>query len=573
MALFAGIVSLRGSGGVPTEDRRGLVEALSRENDPLETHEDGRLFLAKVDFGALADPVFLREPFVATVSGEPFYAPAPGKVHRRGEDLGALAPRLLAGDDAALLDCAGTFAFVIYDPASGRVLVGSDRVGIRPLYLHRNDDHLYFANNLRTLEGIPGIRKRMDARAVTEIVCFGVPLGDRTPYAGIRNLRGGRVVSVDGSRVDERSYYRWRDIPATTLDREAFLDRAHRTLLAAVETRSARDHVAVGYLSGGLDSRVLIAGLRELGKDVHTITFEYPHLMDGVTAREVASALGTRHTGIPVNHAAKGRLLQASVPAAMRYPEPGPAYPRAVFSGDGGSVGLGFVYMDPGIVQAMRDGRIEDAVRRHLGNKRLPRRIMTERAFAMLKDVPARGVTEELALARTRDPAKDFHVYLMDNDQRRHLHYLYEDLDRYRVELLLPFLDGRWLDLIASAPVDWFLGHAFYYDFLKRFPEPTASIPWQAYPGHLPCPLPADGDSRPQWRLTRHERFQAASSVFARCRGPLFRERRFPAEILRRPGLVAAAALHGLKIKNYIHLLSAYDAYQTYYRRSEDVVL
>jgi hypothetical protein len=78
----------------------------------------------------------------------------------------------------------------------------------------------------------------------------------------------------------------------------------------------------------------------------------------------------------------------------------------------------------------------------------------------------------------------------MLNDQRRKLSAHFENLDLHRLELQLPFFDGAFLESVIATPLDWCLRHQFYVKMLPLFPPAVTEVPWQAYPGHQPCPLP-----------------------------------------------------------------------------------
>src|SRR2546426_839289 len=93
------------------------------------------------------------------------------------------------------------FCAVHYHPDASRLTLITDKLGVRPLYYWIGDDHVIFATALRVLEGLADLPKQMDLRAVTEAACFGFPLGDRTPYQGVRALRAAEIVEVSGAGV------------------------------------------------------------------------------------------------------------------------------------------------------------------------------------------------------------------------------------------------------------------------------------------------------------------------------------------------------------------------------------
>jgi hypothetical protein len=130
------------------------------------------------------------------------------------------------------------------------------------------------------------------------------------------------------------------------------------------------------------------------------------------------------------------------------------------------------------------------------------------------------------------------YLFLMHNDQRRHLTDYYENIDLRRVELHLPFFDADFLQAIYSAPIDGFLRHRLYNRWLQTFLPAIHEVPWQAYPGHEPCPLPVPEGLRYQWDdhfsrdIEREQRQKAAQEGIA-----LLRDKAFPAHLLNRKRL------------------------------------
>jgi hypothetical protein len=125
-----------------------------------------------------------------------------------------------------------------------------------------------------------------------------------------------------------------------------------------------------------------------------------------------------------------------------------------------------------------------------------------------------------------------------------------------RAEMLMPFFDMEFIGLIAAAEIDLFIGHKMYVDWMRLFQPPVYATPWQAYPGHVPCPLPMPPGLDYQW--TREDRVppgtrRLARRVLRRCVRPLA----FPGWLLRRDIVLAAAILTLLGLRNYGYLLEA----------------
>ncbi|WP_311966076.1 hypothetical protein, partial [Acinetobacter baumannii] len=84
-----------------------------------------------------------------------------------------------------------------------------------------------------------------------------------------------------------------------------------------------------------------------------------------------------------------------------------------LWSGDGGSVGLGHVYMTPQIVAAMERGADDAAIL--LFTQGVPQRIITRASVGTIADLTGKGVAEEIAAIQSPDPGRRFHLFLMFN--------------------------------------------------------------------------------------------------------------------------------------------------------------
>ncbi|MFC1401610.1 MULTISPECIES: N-acetylglutaminylglutamine amidotransferase [Streptacidiphilus] len=180
------------------------------------------------------------------------------------------------------LDCvdrfAGMFAFALVEHESGRVVLGRDRLGVKPLYLAEGPGRLRFASSLPALLAGGGIDTSIDPVALHHYLSFhSVVPAPRTVLAGVGKLPPAtvRVVEPDGTHHD-RLYW---NPPHTRLpgyvgmDAADWRDAVLDGLRTAVRRRTVAD-VPVGVLlSGGLDSSLVVALLAESGaRDLATFS-------------------------------------------------------------------------------------------------------------------------------------------------------------------------------------------------------------------------------------------------------------------------------------------------------------
>jgi asparagine synthase (glutamine-hydrolysing) len=301
-------------------------------------------------------------------------------------------------------------------------------------------------------------------------------------------------------------YWRWDSIEPSSLTRKAQLERSHNQFLKAVQRRLRNDKEVLATLSGGLDSRSVVSALRNEGVKVNTLNFyRVLESQDQVFAADFAKAAGANHRAVPLppwNAPApfEQRVTNAWESARSRH-EAGPERPQLLWMGDGGSVGVGHVFVEDNVVAALREGQVEKAI--HAYRPRMVSRLLRDGSSSSVSELMVEDIRAELEDLRYEDPARAFHMFLMLYEQRYDLSQHFENLDLHRLEFQLPFFDFDFLASIVSAPVDWCLEHGFYMDWLALFPASATAVPWQAYPSHRPCPLPIPEGLSYQWGKTK----------------------------------------------------------------------
>jgi hypothetical protein len=414
------------------------------------------------------------------------------------------------------------------------------------------------------------VPKRLDPRGVAELFAFGFPLGARTPYESIQLLRPAEVIEIDGATVSRRRYWRWEDIEASDRPMSELARDSHLRFSEAVAIRAGTDHTVAAFLSGGLDSRAIVTALREQERTVQTYNFGITGTLDAVLATTFADAAGAVHTQAPRKAgrpAWSAMMAQALHDAARR--ADGPDRPQIAWSGDGGSVGVGHVYLDQRLVDTARstsNTATASAIDAKLGGA-MPEWSLQPSFFASVDGAAQNGVLEELETIECSDAGRRLYLFLMYNDQRRHLFEHFEDIDIHRLEFELPFFDSDFLTSVSRVPTDLCLGHKFYMEWLRQFPAVALSTPWQAYPGHEPCPLPLP-KARYQWgkaqwrvraRIARRELVEQATSVL---HAP-----DFPSAMIRRNRLRFATLVLRLGLRDVRHLVSPATLVHRYWSR------
>jgi len=264
--------------------------------------------LAIVDVAGGQQPLGNEDGSVQVVcNGEIYNAPeltreleARGHVLRSHSDVEVIAHLYEEEgvDVAARLD--GMFAFAIWDAKAHRLVLGRDRVGIKPLYVTRLGDRLVWGSEAKCLLAA-GLDPQLDPQALHDYLTLGYVPGPASIFAGVTQLAPGHVLVCEaGKEPVTRRYWSLEGHVAgretrTEADWEAEL---LSTLRGAVRSHLMSDVPLGVFLSGGLDSGSIVALMHELG--VHpirtfTIGFEEKSFSELDDARQVATRYGTEH--------------------------------------------------------------------------------------------------------------------------------------------------------------------------------------------------------------------------------------------------------------------------------------
>jgi len=577
MTLIAGILS-RNNQPLPDSACARLSQSISRNPaDEVKVFKDHSSFFAKVDVGTFGEPGFIvdQSGALSLMAGEPLLANREAAtVSNRQHDLAVVHDQCLKGNWDVLREADGTFCMVHYEPQTRSLSLMADKLGIRPLYFWADDDVIVFASALRILEELPLVPKQMDLRAVTELVGLGAPLADRTPYSGISLLRAGEIVRITNETISRRRYWRWDEI-ATSSDTEAVrLETVYNRFQTAVDRRIRNDRATTAYLSGGLDSRCVVSTLRPEHARVHTFNFARPGTQDYCFGNDFAERIGSIHESLPKERGDSvpdySSLMAKALKESESFSQSPPERPQVVWSGEGGSVLLGLVHISETILELMRAGNIDGAIEEFLQreNIHVPPKLFRSQILENISMVIKQGIREELDQLHAKDAGRNFYLFLMHNDQRRKLMSHFENIDLHRLEFQLPFFDGGLLTSVMATPLDWCLKHRLYSKWLLLFPAAVTSVPWQAYPGHEPCPLPVPAELAYQWDDSyRAEEDASQKQRVIEQASELLRASDFPNRILNKRKLRLAAWIHSRGWRDYRYAIEAAQTYHLYAKK------
>src|SRR5689334_4529089 len=275
MCGIAGWVGARGGG-------RDVLDAMLRALEHRGPDDTGRYLDGEMAFGmtrlSIIDLVTGRQPMTtddgtATLvfNGEIYnFRALRDELMRSGHrfttrsDTEVLLRAWEAWGDACVERLHGMFAFALWDGRRRRLLLARDRVGKKPLYYWHHDGLLVFASEPKALLRHPAVGRTLDAVALEHYAAFGYTPAARSIFEGIAKLPPAHVATLAAGALTLRRYWALPPGAAPDGSDRDVTARVRAAVLDAVRARLEADVPLGVFLSGGVDSSVIVACMREL---------------------------------------------------------------------------------------------------------------------------------------------------------------------------------------------------------------------------------------------------------------------------------------------------------------------
>jgi hypothetical protein len=243
--------------------------------------------------------------------------------------------RRLKGADSALealaTDCSGPppgvpeafdgFSCAALSRKTGTTLL-TDPLGLFPLCYAVCNGTLFFSSHQTFIRHVMGSKARPDLQAALQFLLIGHPIGERTLMEGVRMIPPGERLAFKDNRAHLSAYWSWD----TNESGYAVPESASRAAALLYERLAfKRDSYAelasdpiLGFLSGGWDSRLLVALFANIGRISETLTtrqrirFGRAYVSEELIAREVAGLLGLKNRFVPPSYRTPSNLVHRS---------------------------------------------------------------------------------------------------------------------------------------------------------------------------------------------------------------------------------------------------------------------
>jgi asparagine synthase (glutamine-hydrolysing) len=294
----------------------------------------------------------------------------------------------------------GQFAIALWDRTRQRLVLARDRTGIRPLYYTKVAGRLLFASEVKALFTVGQVPRRISLEGLGDVFTFWAPLGQGSLFEGVHSLAPGHVLAFEGGREILSCYWDWDFGPTEPANRaeEDLAAELHSLLVDAVRLQLRADVPVGAYLSGGLDSSIITALIRNHSDTPlrsFSLTFDDAEFDESAYQQTLVDRLHTDHSSIRVTradiaaafprtvwHAESTVVRTAPTPLMLLSQHVREAGYKVVLTGEGADEVFGGYDL-------FKEAKIRRFLAREPASKLRPR--ILERLYPYLKHSPAAG--------------------------------------------------------------------------------------------------------------------------------------------------------------------------------------
>ncbi len=196
----------------------------------------------------------------------------------------------------------GMFAFALWDHADGKLILGRDRIGKKPLFYYHDAQGFAFASELKALLAVPRIKKQINLDALHDYLTFGYVPGQQTIFNEIKKVPPGHLLIWQNGKISLERYWDlnhcFEGSGNTVMSMKDWCQETKSRLADCVQSRLVSDVPVGAFLSGGLDSSAIVGFMSQvLGKGVKTfsIGFRESSFNELQYARKIADQFDTEH--------------------------------------------------------------------------------------------------------------------------------------------------------------------------------------------------------------------------------------------------------------------------------------
>ena len=197
----------------------------------------------------------------------------------------------------------GMFAFALWDERRKRLLIGRDRVGKKPLFYAEGPGQLTFASELGSLMADSDVQRDIDPSSLDSFLAYGYIPAPYSIWNGVRKLEPAHTLVWENGRGTVTRYWRLNYSDKTDAEHSELEGELRTKIAAAVRRRMIADVPVGAFLSGGIDSSIVVSEMAaQSSQPVRTFSIGFDHeaYSELPRARMVSERYATEHTEFTV---------------------------------------------------------------------------------------------------------------------------------------------------------------------------------------------------------------------------------------------------------------------------------
>jgi asparagine synthase (glutamine-hydrolysing) len=321
---MCGIAGIVGTLDPQGSDIAAMLQALAHRgpdgegifNDGLATLGHRRLSI--IDLAGGRQPLRNAEGTIWLVcNGEIYnYVELRGQLEARGHrfvthsDCEVIIGLYEAYGDRLLEHLRGMFSFALWDSRKQRLLAARDHLGQKPFFYIAQPNRFAFGSEIKALLALDPTLRQLNLAALDQYLALRLIAPPLTMFRGVHKLPPGNMLVLErGAQPMVRPYWDLQFTPKIETSEERLIDELDERIVESLRLHMVSDVPVGAFLSGGLDSSLLVAMLvKRLGvKDLPTFTIGLPYKQfdEAPHALNVATRYHTQHHELTIRPSLK----------------------------------------------------------------------------------------------------------------------------------------------------------------------------------------------------------------------------------------------------------------------------
>lgn len=192
----------------------------------------------------------------------------------------------------------GMFAFALWDTKENELFVARDRLGKKPFYYYTSGDQFVFASEVRSLLASGLVPRQLEDSFLAEYFQYQATMNEHTLVHGVKRLKAGHYAIIKDGRMTEFPYWGYDGVKPANDTYATAKTKVKELFLDAVRLRMVSDVPVGAFLSGGIDSSLIVACMAEQSEtpiNTFTVSFAEKEYDESVYAQQIATQYKTNH--------------------------------------------------------------------------------------------------------------------------------------------------------------------------------------------------------------------------------------------------------------------------------------